>query len=329
MKLNLLILISYFLTSIFPLIIGFIFEYLPVRGQNKDNPIILYVHCGPASPSSPNMWMHQRPLEKYFTVINYDQRASGKTLIRNDTLNLSHTLIVDNYVDDLILITDFFTEKFKKKKIILVGHSWGTIISMKAALKRPDLFYAYIGIGQVINTKQNEHLSYEFALKEAKARKDTLALAELKSIRPYPGSKLITRERIIIARKWPHLYDGLSAFRSNSKYYFNAPLLGPEYSFSEVKSIDAGSQLTLKQVLPEFLNIDFTSVTKFPIPVFMFMGRHDYTTPAEPTNKWIKNVNANVKEAIWFENSAHLIPIEEPGKILIELVSKVRPLARD
>ncbi len=307
--------------------IGGIKQWVYVRGQDKSNPVILFVHGGPASPMAPVMWMFQRPIEEFFTVVNYDQRASGKTFMVNDTIALSNTINIGQYVNDAIELTEFIKKKYKKRKVILIGHSWGTIVSMKAALKRPDLFYAYVGIGQVINTKDNERLSFEYAVREAAKLKNDTALTELMSIAPYPGNKPITRERIIIARKWPQYYGGLTAFRNNSFYFFNAPLLSPEYTNDYVDAIGKGSLFTLGRILPEFLNVDFKSIKKFPIPVFMFMGRHDYTTPSEPTDVWLKNVKAPFKKGIWFENSAHLIPLEEPGKMLITLVEYVRPIS--
>ncbi|REC45494.1 alpha/beta fold hydrolase [Chryseobacterium pennipullorum] len=303
-------------------------QWVFVRGQDKENPVILFVHGGPASPLSPVMWMFQRPIEEYFTVVNYDQRAAGKTYNANDTVSLKNTIYIEQYVNDAIQMAEQIREKYKKKKVILMGHSWGTIISMKAALKRPDLFYAYVGIGQIINTKDNERLSVEFAVKEATRLKNETALKELMSIAPYPGNKPITRQRIIIARKWPQYYGGLSAFRDNSRYFFQAPLLSPEYSYSDAESIGKGSLFTLSKVLPEFLDTDFKNVKTFPIPVFMFMGRHDYTTPSEPTAQWLQQVKAPAKKGIWFENSAHLIPMEEPGKMLVTLLNEVKPVCR-
>lgn len=303
-------------------------QWVYVRGQNKENPVILFVHGGPASPIAPVMWMFQRPIEEYFTVVNYDQRASGKTYNANDTLSLKNTITINQYVDDAIELAELIKEKYKKKKVLLIGHSWGTIISMKAALKRPDLFYAYVGIGQIINTRDNERLSVDFAVKEATRLKNDVALKELASIAPYPGNTPITRQRIIIARKWPQYYGGLTAYRNNSRYFFQAPLLSPEYSYNDAEAIGKGSLFTLSKVLPEFLDTDFKSIKTFPIPVFMFMGRHDYTTPSEPTAQWLKNVKAPFKKGIWFENSAHLIPFEEPGKMLVTLLNDVQPVCK-
>lgn len=298
-----------------------------VRGKDKANPIILFVHGGPASPLSPVMWTFQGPMEEYFTFVNYDQRASGRTYTLNDTAQLGKTLFIDQYVTDAIALAEHVREKYGKRKLILMGHSWGTIISMKAALQRPDLFYAYVGIGQVINTVKNEEISFVYALRVASEEKNEEALKELTSIAPYPGDKPLTRERIVLARKWPQYYGGLSAYRTDSRQFFAAPLLSPEYTRQEVSAINQGSLFTLEKVLPEFLEVNFDGIKSFPIPVFMFMGRHDYTTPSEPTAQWLAQVKAPKKQAIWFEHAAHLIPLEEPGKMLVSLLEHVRPLA--
>jgi pimeloyl-ACP methyl ester carboxylesterase len=309
--------------------IGGIDQWLNVRGQDKGNPMILFVHGGPASPITPTMWQFQRPIEEYFTVANYDQRGAGKTYGETDPQAVGDTIRIERYVDDAIEVAEHLRQRYGKKKLVLVGHSWGTIVGMKAALKRPDLFYAYVGIGQVISTRENERISFEYAMARAKAESNQEALRDLASIAPYPGSQPITRERIIVARKWPQYYGGLSAFRSNSGYFFDGPLLSPEYDRKQVRDIDQGSLLTLARVLPEFVQVDFTGVKRFPIPVVMFLGRHDYTTPTAPTEAWLAQVKAPSKKAVWFERSAHMIPWEEPGKTLVSLLTYVKPLMQE
>ena len=308
-------------------VIGGVKQWVYVRGQDKNNPLLLFVHGGPASPMAPVAWLFQRPLEEYFTVVHYDQRAAGKTYAANDTTGLGGTIRIAQYVQDALDLTDFIRKKYGKQKVILVGHSWGTVVGLQAALKRPDLFYAYVGMGQVISTQENERLSFAYGLEQAIKQKNEPAVRELRSIAPYPGEQPITRERIIIARKWPQYYGGLSAYRSTSGYYFNAPRLSPAYTPADVAAIDQGSLFTLGRILPQFLQVDFSAVKSFPIPVFMFMGRHDYTTPSAPTDRWLQQVKAPLKKGVWFENSAQLIPWEEPGKLLLTLVQQVRPLA--
>lgn len=309
--------------------IGGIQQWLNVRGQDKSNPMVLFVHGGPAAPLTPSIWQFQRPLEEYFTMVNWDQRAAGKSYGETDPDSIADSLHIPRYVDDAIQVAEYLRKRYHKDKIILMGHSWGTIVGMHAALKRPDLFYAYVGIGQVINTRDNERISFDYGLAQAKAHHNEEAVRELEAIAPYPGDQPITRARIIAARKWAQYYGGMSAYRETSPYYFGAPLLSPEYSDRDRCDIDKGNMLTLGRVLPEFLQVDFTEVKSFPIPVVMFMGRHDYTTPSAPTAAWLKQVKAPYKRGVWFEHAAHMIPWEEPGKVLVSLLETVRPLTQE
>ena len=308
--------------------IGGIDQWLNVRGQDRADPMILFVHGGPASPITPTMWQFQRPIEEFFVVANYDQRGAGKTYGETDPALVAGTIHIARYVDDLIEIAEHLRQRYDKRKLVLMAHSWGTIPALAAARKRPDLFYAYVGIGQVINTRENERISFEYALAEARTRGDKTALRELEALAPYPGKQPITRERIVAARKWPQHFGGLSAYRSTSTYFFNGPLLSPDYDATQRGYIDAGSMLTLGRLLPEFVAVDYSAVKTFPIPVVMFLGRHDYTTPTAPTEAWLAQLTAPSKRAIWFERSAHMAPWEEPGKTLVSLLAYVRPLAK-
>ena len=315
------------LQETFKVALGGIQQWVYVRGQSRRNPVILFVHGGPASPMSAAMWMFQRPIEEYFTVVHYDQRGAGRTYLEADPRAVEPTLDIDRYVRDAIELAQHVQRRYGVAKVVLMGHSWGTVVGLKAALKRSDLFSAYVGIGQVINSRENERVGFEYAVREATKARNETALAELKSIAPYPGNEGLTRERIVIARKWAQYYGGLSAYRTASRYYFNAPLISPEYDDSSVLSIDKGNLLTLGRVLREFLSVDFSGVTTFSIPVIMFMGRHDYTTPSAQTDAWLAKLQAPYKRGVWFENSAHLIPFEEPGRMLVSLLEHVRPLA--
>lgn len=178
-----------------------------------------------------------------------------------------------------------------------------------------------------MNVRENERISFEYGLEEAKRRGNTKALEEMQTIAPYPGDVPITRDRIIVARKWAQHYGGLSAYRETSTYYFRGPLLSAEYDDADRCAIDQGNIFTLQRLLPEYLTVDFSNVRSFPIPVLMFMGRHDFTTPSAPTDVWLRQMDAPMKRGVWFERSSHMIPWEEPGKFLLNLVEHVRPIA--
>ncbi|WP_447729254.1 alpha/beta fold hydrolase [Pseudoxanthomonas suwonensis] len=302
-------------------------HWVNVRGQDRDNPLLLFVHGGPASPVIPTLWQFQRPLEEYFTIVHYDQRASGRTFRLNPPEAVEGTIKVQQYVDDAIALAEHLRQRYGKRKLVLAAHSWGTVVGMHAALQRPDLFHAYVGMGQVIHVRTNERLSFEYGLARARAEGNAAAVAEMESIAPYPGDAPLTRDRIVIARKWPQYYGGLSAFRDNSDWFFQGPRLSPDYDDADRCAINAGNVFTLGRLLDEFLEVDFRGVREFPIPVVMFMGRHDYTTPSGPTAEWLRQVRAPYRHGEWFERAAHMIPWEEPGHTLAALLQHVRPAA--
>ena len=309
--------------------IGGIGQFINIRGEDRANPVLLFVHGGPASPAMPSHWQFQRGIEEFFTVVHYDQRGAGKThRIAATAPAETAPLRIERFVDDAIEVAEHVRQRLGKQKLVLAGHSWGTVVAMTAALKRPDLFHAYVGMGQVLNTRLNEEISFRYGLERARAEGNQAAVEEMMSIAPYPGDQPITRERIIIARKWPQHYGGLNAHRNAEQdYYYGASLLSPEYDCLDRKAFFDGSVFTLGQLLDEFLEVDLAGVRDFPIPVVMFMGRHDYTTPSEPTAAWLAQVRAPYKRAVWFENAAHMIPWEEPGRTLVALLEHVRPLA--
>jgi hypothetical protein len=59
--------------------IGGIDQWIEVRGQNVNNPILLFIHGGPGIAFISMGSTFQDPWEKYFTVVQWDQRGAGKT----------------------------------------------------------------------------------------------------------------------------------------------------------------------------------------------------------------------------------------------------------
>ena len=243
--------------------IGGIDQWLNVRGQDKANPVILFIHGGPASPLTPTLWQFQRPIEDYFTIVNYDQRGAGKTFGEGDPDAIADTIHIERYVDDAIEIAEYVRKRYHKDKLILMAHSWGTVVGMNAALKRPDLFHAYVGIGQVINSARTSGSASSMGLRRpgrTTIRRPSPNSSPLPRIRATSPS---TRERIIIARKWPQFYGGLSAYREDSAYYFDAPKLSPEYDHDDTCAIDRGNVFTLGRILPDSSTSTSQACTRF------------------------------------------------------------------
>jgi pimeloyl-ACP methyl ester carboxylesterase len=302
-------------------------QVVNVRGADRDNPILLFIHGGPAAPEMPIAWAFQRPWEDFFTVVQWDQRGSGRSFELNEPGKIAPTLNVDRYRDDAIELIELLQKRYGKHKVFVLGHSWGSIVGLSVAIKRPDLLYAYIGIGQVIDFRRNEQLGFERTLEAARQSKNAVAVRELEAIRPYPGAGPFDIDKVAVDRKWSDYFGGLAAGRTNGDFYFHLGRLSPLYTPADRKAWDAGSAFTIKTLLPQLSSVNFSNVHKLDVPVLMLLGKHDTTTPPGIAAEWMNRLKAPSKRVVWFKNSAHLPFIEEPGRTLEALVRFALPLA--
>ncbi|MEO8451184.1 MAG: alpha/beta hydrolase [Gemmatimonadota bacterium] len=308
--------------------IGGIKQWISVRGKDRRNPILLFVHGGPGSPMMPASWFFQGPWEEYFTVVQWDQRGAGKTAASNDPAVVGPTITIDRMTADGEEVVQYLRATFAKQKIFLMGHSWGTFIGVNIAQRHPEWLHAYIGMGQAVYGLENERIGYEFALREAKAHANQAAVAELEKIAPYPDPDgTIPVDKVLVQRKWVIAYGGLTWHRSNYDYEQNAAKLAPEYTRADFAAMEKSDLTSLKQLLGPPNRLDYRQTTTFRCPVYLFQGRYDYETVSEVAHAWFERLKAPKKGFFWFEHSAHMIPFEEPGKLFIHLVQDVRPVA--
>lgn len=302
-------------------------QMVNVRGADRDNPILLFIHGGPGAVEMPVAWAFQRPWEDFFTVVQWDQRGAGRSYPLNDPKALAPTLRPERYRDDAIELIEQLRKRYGKRKVFVLGHSWGSIVGLNVAMKRPDLLYAYVGMGQVIDFRENERQGYAWVLDRARRDGNGTAVKELEALAPYPGGGAFDIDKMGTQRKWSIHYGGLAAGRDNADFYFHAPRLSPEYTPADIKAWDDGSGYTITTMFPQLSGVTFANVHRIDTPVVMLLGRQDWTTPSAIASTWMKALHAPSRRVLWFEHSAHLPMIEEPGRVLQALVDDVRPLA--
>jgi pimeloyl-ACP methyl ester carboxylesterase len=302
-------------------------QYLSIRGKDSRNPILLFIHGGPASPEMPLAYTFQTPWEDYFTVVQWDQRGSGKTYAASDPARIADTITIRQMSSDAVGVVKYLRTRFHKKKIFVMGHSWGTVLGAAVALEHPEWLYAYIGVGQVVNVRRSEEIGFEFALESAKADHNDQAVKDLESLAPYPGAGAVTLEHVALQRKWLQYYGGLTWNRRNFDYASDAWTLSPDYSEADLDAIGKGSVLTLNHLLPALSHYDIENEVAFRCPIVIFDGRHDYSVSHEISAEWFARVHAPYKKLVWFEDSAHMMFQEQPGRFLEHLLIDVRPFA--
>lgn len=301
-------------------------QWISIRGNDVRNPILLVLHGGPGSPETPAAWTFQQPWEDYFTVVEWSQRGTDKTYEANTPAQMAPGMSVAGMTDDAAALVGYLRQRFHKQKIFLMGHSWGTVLGVTLAQRHPDWLYAYIGVGQVVNTRRGERVGYQFALSEAEAQHNTKAIRELKALAPYPG-KTLTIDQISVRSKWEMYYGGLAYGRRDFQWDAQTWMLSPAYSDRDLDAIGTGSTYTLKYLLGPLLSVNFDDVTDFGCPVIEFVGAHDYTTPSSVVIDWFKRLHAPSKRLVVFADSGHMSFEEQPGRFLVHLVNDALPYA--
>jgi pimeloyl-ACP methyl ester carboxylesterase len=312
--------------------IGGIDQWIEVRGQDVNNPILLFIHGGPGVAFIPLAGSFQGPWEKYFAVVQWDQRGAGKTYASNDKDLQQRTMNVPQMEQDALEVVNYLRNRFQRKKVFILGHSWGSVLGLWLAHEHPELIYAYVGVGQFVSTQQNEELAYQDALQQAGENHNEQAVKDLESIAPYPPPKMDFR-KAAIARNWEERLLGPPPSTTrfvNVRRLLTDLVSAPEYSLADDYSFIRGQSLSLRIFLPQVAKINLNQLGfDFHAPIFFFEGRRDpYCRPSLIWD-YVLKINAPHKEFVWFDNSGHFPFFEEQQKFSDELVRRVLPLAVD
>jgi pimeloyl-ACP methyl ester carboxylesterase len=240
----------------------------------------------------------QNDLEKEFVVVQWDRRAAGKSY-RED---ISSTLTTEQLVADTVELTNVLRDRFHQERIYLVGHSWGSYLGMLVIARHPELYQAYVGIGQLARSSPIAGIQDEYIRQTARRMGDHDAIKELEEKGASVRETLLFKfgGEIHKAKSFtPLLLTGLAA---------------PEYSLRDARNIPKGVSLYARNFVYNSISGELMDViTQAKVPVYFFTGRYDQTDPSTLTEQYFSKINAPEKHMVWFEESAHFPFYEEPA----------------
>jgi pimeloyl-ACP methyl ester carboxylesterase len=294
------------------ILINGIEQWVTIKGE-KSKPAVLFIHGGPGSPISPYSDNLYKEWEKDFIIIQWDQRGTGKTFGRYAPDELTpeylqaNPLTLEQMTKDGIELSEYLLHRLGKQKLILFGTSWGSVLGVKIATQRPDLFYAYVGHSQIVNpTIDMELYNKIYKIAEIKNDKDALEILSMIGKPPYDRAKKVGQLFSIIKK-----YERANSTPAPASWVVVSPAYdnekdnqhrsdGDDYSFV---NYTGDSKLGVPSMSA---TIDLMKDNlEFKIPVYLIQGEEDILTPKEKTEKYFNAIQAPKKEYYLLPKTAH------------------------
>lgn len=283
-------------------------QWISYFGNDSAKTVILFVHGGPGSPLMMFSESFDKELAKNFLVVHWDQRGAGKSYTP-EAFNKS--LSLKDYVADGLEVVKHLKEKLPGKKLILVGHSWGTVVASHMVKAEPDAFVAYVSVGTVVDYAKADQIKYEFLHKNH---------PELKAPPYVHWADAMQVSQLLI--KAHRIFHGIALDEVN-----RAAGSGHFYSMDDLKNQSLGAQKSFEALIPFLEKYNAASaVPTLDIPTYFIQGTFDLATPTELVKKYFdKTLAPKGKEFIEFKNSAHF-PMFEEAALFAETMKKVGSL---
>jgi proline iminopeptidase len=303
--------------------IGGIPQWISIRGEGRANPVLVMLHGGPGACFQIIGYDSMRPWERDFTVVQWDQRGSGRTFGRNGSKS-SGRLSVDRIAADAVEVIAHALGRTRQARAIILGASWGSIIGLEAARRRPDLVHAYVGAGQVVDMQANEAVGYDGLMARLEARGQAKAVERLRRIGapPYAGlGEMLKQRRILMA----HLSDSERGLLGR---LLLAAFTAPGARLRDVWDWLAGQTFTMRRIYAELMDYADRGVPpSSPVPVVIIQGDEDIQTPTSLARAYHDAFDAPSKAFVLIPGGGHNTLLAMPEAFHAVLVEHVRPLA--
>ena len=244
---------------------------LMIRGRSTQNPVLLFLAGGPGGSELGAMRRHSETLEDDFVVVTFDQRGTGKSY---DQLDPTDTMTLDGAVADAVAVTNYLRDRFDEDKVYLVGQSWGTTLGVLAVQQHPELYRAYVGVGQMVSQAATDKIFYEDTLAWAREEGNTGLVDTLEANGPPPYTDVLHYEAALSHQMEVHPYDHSANSEGSGEMSEN--LLVEEYTLLEQVHVLGATLDVFAALYPQLQDIDFrTQATSLEVPVYLAQGRHE------------------------------------------------------
>ncbi len=304
--------------------IGGIRQWIQIRGRHRTNPVLLCVHGGPGGTWIPVTRLFV-PWEEDFTVVLWDERGAGKTLASTGP-SIAPTMSIERMAQDGIEVAEHLCQRLGQEKIILLGHSFGSILGVRMIQRRPELFHAFVGTGQVGDLPRSTTLEFDRLRREAGAANDAKTLDGLARIGEPPFENLKEAGAYFrLAEKYQPASDTAAMLALQRSLLSPVPGYSLGDELNRIKGFMSVPTWTLYEAILGTRLAD--AGTEFRIPVFIFQGTLDRVTPLELAEEYLATVRAPQKELVRIDGGGHFAVWSHAEIFRQQLLRLVRPIA--
>lgn len=283
-----------------------------IRGDDVDNPVVLFLAGGPGGSERGAMRNHLQGLEESFVVATWDQRGAGTSYA---ALDPTSTIGLEGYVEDTIEVTNALRERFDEDRIYLLGQSWGSTLGVLAVQRAPELYRAYIGTGQMVSQRETDRIFYADTLEWARSVGDDALVEELEEIGPPPYDGMLPYETALAHEHDVYPYD--HSPNSEGEAGFSENFIVPEYTLTDQVHLLASFMDTFAALYPKLQDIDFReTATDFEMPMFFVQGAHEAGGRAALFDEWYPMIDAPIKDLEVLGTSGHRPLFEQPDEFV-------------
>lgn len=274
--------------------IGGIKQWIKIEGTNDKAPVLLFLHGGPGNSVMSYANRFSRGLKEHFVVVQWDQRQSGVTATRSPTAPVT----LDLMIQDTEAMVSYLYHRFGKKKVYLVGHSWGGYLALRVAGSNPSMLAACVAMSPMTSQVKSDSITLNLLKQRANQNKQ-LSKSELdKIVVPFE-----TAHQLYLHRKGLSVLMGTSAPKEN---------MVMDWSKIWLPVFKEASQADLAELLPTL-----------SCPTYFLVGRKDMITYPQVTENYYQRLVCPEKQLYWFEQSAHNPHLTETKKfeqLIIDLL---------
>ena len=297
--------------------LGGIEQWITIRGADRANPVLLLIHGGPGDAQSA-LRSTYAVYEKDFTIVQWDQRGAGRTYLKNP----NSPPVPERVELDGIELAQYLCAYLTKKKILLLGHSWGSHLGVEMVQRRPELFAAYVGTGQVGSWRANVRAQFDFMLAKSRLANDRQKVKLMEAIGtpdPTDAKQYFSWWRM----RNPYMPP------SDAKWFEDLKLMvqsNPEFTEEYLKAWGDGMGYSGQTTLSGMLSTELpTTARTIKVPFFVIQGKEDMATPTSVAVQYFNVVKAPKKKLILIEHAGHFALVTHREEFLAALLKYVRP----